>query len=270
MRARDIKLSLDAVGLLRPAFRVVEALRGRFNRSYWAGSPSGLAPDGLPVPPPHLAALVGNTGADAFLEAGREIARCIREVLAVDGVQPEGFRRLLDFGCGCGRVLRNWHTLPNTEVHGCDYNPKLVRWCEQNLRFARFNTNAIRPPLVYPSGHFDFVYSFSVFTHLPAELQQPWIDELRRVLHDGGYLLITTHGPSYAGILTDAERDAFTAGRLVVRYGSVAGSNLCAAFHPPAYVRDTLASAFDILDYSSTRVGQEFILLRKRSGRSLS
>jgi len=267
MRSRVFKESLDSLGLLRPAFRVVEALRGRFNRDYWAGCPGGLAPDGLPVPTPHLAALVGSSRAEAFLESGRDIAQCIREVLALHGMKPERFTRLLDFGCGCGRVLRNWRSLPHTEVHGCDYNPELVRWCEENLRFARFRVNAIRPPLDFPNGHFDFVYSFSVFTHLPEDLQQPWIDELRRVLRGGGYLLITTSGASYASVLTDAERDAFNSGRLVVRYGSVAGTNLCAAFHPPAYVRDTLASAFDVLDYSPTRTGQDFILLRKPAGR---
>jgi SAM-dependent methyltransferase len=266
MRLNELKRSLDSVGLLRPAFRIVEAMRGRFNREYWAGYPGGIAPDGLPIPTPHLAALVGHSTAQAFLDAGRDIAECIREVLALHGVQPEGFGRILDFGCGCGRVLRNWRSLAETEVHGCDYNPELVRWCERNLLFAHSRANAVHPPVAYPSDHFDLIYSFSVFTHLPEELQQPWIDELRRITRGGGYVLITTSGASYASILTNAEGDAFNSGRLVVRYGSVAGTNLCAAFHPPAYVRDTLAKAFEVLHYSPTRTGQDFILLRKPAG----
>jgi SAM-dependent methyltransferase len=222
-----------------------------------------LAPDGLPVPPPRLAALVGHSNAEAFLASGRDIAECIREVLARHAAAPEGFRRLLDFGCGCGRVLRNWRTLASTEVHGCDYNPDLVGWCAENLAFARVRANGLGPPLGYPSEHFDFIYAFSVFTHLDEPRQREWMDELRRVLRRGGRLLVTTHGEAYAGTLTRPERAAFEAGRLVVRYGQAAGTNLCAAFHPPAYVRSTLARGFGVLDYSFTRTGQDFVLLEK-------
>src|SRR5262245_46001774 len=168
------KRSLDSLGLLRPVHSVVERLRGRFAPGSGGRYPGGLAPDGLPVPSSRVAALVGHTTADAFLESGREIAACIREVLGRHRLSPEGFGRLLDFGCGSGRVIRNWQSLADTEVHGCDYNPELAGWCERNLAFARFRTNGLWPPLSYPAEHFDFVYSFSVFTHLHAELPLPW------------------------------------------------------------------------------------------------
>jgi hypothetical protein len=160
-------------------------------------------------------------------------------------------------------VLRNWSGLPRTEVHGSDYNPELVRWCEKGLRFARFRVNGLAPPLGYPSGHFDFVYAFSVLTHLGEELQTTWMDELRRVVGEGGYLLVTTHGESYAYQLTTPEKAVFDSGRLVVRYARLAGTNLCAVFHPPAFVRGTLAQGFDLLDYAPSRTGQDFVLLRK-------
>lgn len=263
----SLKRGLDRVGLLQPTFRFVEILRSRLNaRGHGGQHPGGLAPDGLPVPTPRLAALVGHTTVEAFLERGRDISESIRQVLAQHGATPDGFRRILDFGCGCGRVLRNWSGLGSTEVHGSDYNPELIRWCERNLAFGRFRLNGLRPPLGYPDEHFDFIYAFSVFTHLPEELQVAWMDELRRVLRVGGYLLITTHGESYAHELTDAERAAFMSGQLVVRYGRVAGTNLCAAFHPPPYVRGTLARSLDVIDYAPNRVGQDFILLEKRDG----
>lgn len=48
--------------------------------------------------------------------------------------------------------------------------------------------------MIYPDAFFDIVYSVSVFTHLPEEMQLSWLEELRRVAEKGGYLLLTTHG----------------------------------------------------------------------------
>src|SRR3546814_6253266 len=49
----------------------------------------------------------------------------------------------------------------------------------------------LTPPLAFADESFDLVYALSVFTHIPLELQRDWLDELRRVLVPGGYLLCT-------------------------------------------------------------------------------
>jgi SAM-dependent methyltransferase len=130
------------------------------------------APDGLPIPPARLVILViGQT------------------------------RALLDFGCG--RVARHWQRLPG-EVHGCDFNRRLVGWCRRRLRFGRFAVNALGPPLPYPDRRFDLVYALSVFTHLPEDLQGPWMDELGRVLAPGGHAILSVHGQRYVDELSPA------------------------------------------------------------------
>ena len=114
------------------------------------------AVDGVPVPPSRLRVLVAGTADRAwFLEAGRAHATYLREVL--DGVgRPIGeMDRILDFGCGCGRMLRWWSDLPDTSVHGCDYNAELVSWCNANLGFAEVRANELSPPLPYEDGSFD-------------------------------------------------------------------------------------------------------------------
>jgi SAM-dependent methyltransferase len=257
---------LRRLGLLRPAYRAYETL----NVLRAAGRPAPAAEDGLPVPPPRLIVRVAGT-ADVgwFLESGRLAAESVRDALARHGRRIEELDALLDFGCGCGRVTRHWAGLDRTAVHGADANEHAIAWCRANLPFARFASNGLAPPLDHDDGSFDLVYALSVFTHLPEDLQQAWIHELARLLRPGGFLLLTTHGERYRDRLAPAERAAFDAGRLVVRWPEGAGTNLCSAFHPPSYVQERLAAELDVVDLvpegAKGNPHQDLYLLRKAS-----
>ena len=225
-------------------------------------------PDDLPLPPLKLVHLVaGSHDVDWFFKGGQAGAACIREVLQRNGLAIENFRKILDFGSGCGRVIRYWKNLIHVEVYGSDYNPELVAWCQTNLPFAEFKKNELQPPLSFNSGEFDFIYSLSVFTHLPEDLQTPWMQELTRVIAPGGYLLLTTHGDYYMDILNEDDKGKFAADQLVVRRSDVAGSNDCNVYHPEKYVRERLAVGFDVVDFiprgSKGTPFQDLYLLRK-------
>lgn len=209
------------------------------------------APDGLPIPPSDLIFLVaGSADISWFLHAGGLGAATVTDALRAQGIEVKGLSALLDFGCGCGRVLRYWHSLPSTKVCGTDYNPRLIDWCRQNLRFGEFKVNAVAPPLDYRDGEFDLIYAFSVFTHLTEDLQAAWIRELTRLLKPGGYLLLSTHGETYSQRLNKDELDRFAAGKLVVKNNVKSpGSNTCSAYHPLAYVRDQLAAGLELADF---------------------
>jgi 2-polyprenyl-3-methyl-5-hydroxy-6-metoxy-1,4-benzoquinol methylase len=75
--------------------------------------------------------------------------------------------------------------------------------------------------------------------------------ECRRVLKPNGHLLISTLGEHYASLdrLSEAEREAFRRGELVVLYEGSSGTSLCSAYHPAEYVRSTLAAAFDHVSF---------------------
>lgn len=188
-----------------------------------------VAPDGLPIPPPELHALVSGTDgldAAAFLDVGRSCASGIRLLLGRANARLEEFRAILDFGCGCGRIIRNFHDLHGPRLYGTDYNPRLVNWCRENLPFGSFEVNSLEPPLIYSDGMFDFVYAFSVFTHFSAPLQTAWMGEMNRVIAPGGYLLITTHGQAYADFyLHPADRRKFGLGEVVVLAKADPGEN---------------------------------------------
>ncbi|HEY3051246.1 MAG TPA: class I SAM-dependent methyltransferase [Gaiellaceae bacterium] len=236
---------LDRMSLLAPVYRAYEAVRSV------RGSEDGdVDAGGLPVPPARLRTEVAGTpGLAWFLESGRQQAEIIRSAAERARAPLEGTRHMLDFGCGCGRVLRHWAELEGPEIHGSDFNERLANWCADNLRFVTASVNGLAPPLGYEAGRFDLVYAVSVFTHLPHDLERVWIDELSRIVEPGGVLLLTTHGDSYADRLDPEERARYDTGEPVVRWPRVAGSNLCTTFHPEAYVRDHLAPALELLEF---------------------
>ncbi len=261
MKTQALRL-LQRTHLLGPAYRgweTVQALRDRRT------SP---AADGLPVPPAQLRVRVAGTADLAwFLTGGRLGADTVRDALERHGTRVEELGALLDFGCGCGRVTRAWAHVDGPRIAGSDHDVAAVEWCRHNLPFARFEVNALAPPLVFGDASFDLVYALSVFTHLTEELQLAWAGELRRVLRPGGFLLFTVHGESYRARLSPDERERFDAGGVVVRWEDVAGTNLCSAFHPPAYVHDVLARGFTFVELAPEAAKgnphQDVVLLRK-------
>jgi SAM-dependent methyltransferase len=262
MRER-VKNALRRLGLAPCAFRARELWRGRKR-----GKHPTEAPDGFPIPPAQLMVLVtGSADADWYTQGGKLSAESICRVLGAAGLGPRDFHSILDFGCGCGRVIRHWRPISNAALHGADHNPALVQWCRRNLPFAKFQSNTLKARLENADQEFDFAYALSVFTHMPEELQQPWMSELWRILRPGGYLLITTQGEAFLSKLTDIERARYGAGRIVVRHGKAAGTNLCSAYHPERYVRERLTGSFSIVlsrPRSAAGVGnQDMYLLRK-------
>jgi SAM-dependent methyltransferase len=249
-------------------------------RRLWAGRPdwriacwnSGYrlagAPDGLPIPPTRLILLtILSREVSWFLRSGRMGRDSILHVLQRNGLSIADFDAILDFGCGCGRIMRYWKTLDGPQLRGTDYNPDLISWCRKKLNgYAEFDTNELEPPLIYEGERFDFVYTISVFTHLPESLQRAWIDELGRIIKPGGFLFMTVHGDSRLFQLDAEERERFRSGQLVVKRGSVAGTNWCAAYHPERYVRDHLAADFKVIDFvprGSRDTDQDAYLLKK-------
>lgn len=247
---------LDRLGLVGPAFRAYEHVVAlRPSRT--------LSVDGPPLPPRRLMVRVAGTGdADWFLRSGRAGFDAIAAHVPLGELDS-----VLDFGCGCGRVTRWWGDFAGS-VAGSDVSGPAVEWCRANLPFARFETNALAPPLAFDDESFDLVYALSVFTHLTAELQLAWRDELRRVLRPGGRLLVTTHGRSYVPRLDDEERARFENGELVVRWAEVAGTNLCSAYHPEPYLHETFAQGFELLELEPEGARgnptQDLVFLRKR------
>jgi SAM-dependent methyltransferase len=204
-------------------------VRNRRLRNEWSSS--------IPLPPDRLLYFATTTrNLDWYLTSGSQTAAAISEVLQDVGRPIETLRRVLDFGCGCGRVLRQWHAIVGPEFHGSDYNVESTEWVAANLPHVKAAHNQLEPPLLFDSGYFDLIYAISVFTHWPKNLQFAWLRELHRVLAPGGLLLLTLDSDNLRR-LRGGELEQLERGELVVTDATLAGTNMCAAYHPAAWVR---------------------------------
>lgn len=205
---------------------------------------------GIPVPPPKLRVLVAGTAdLDWFIHSGGAQVAYLRTLVEQAGRPAEHSDAILDFGCGCGRMLRWWSDLAPGVVHGCDYNHDLIAWCESHLRFASFRTTSLSPPLPYQDERFGFVYALSVFTHLTIERTEAWLSEIARVLKPGGLLWFTVHGASYVDRLLPDEQLLFSSGRAVVHSPEVEGTNLCSVYWPREFVTRVLGDQFEVVHH---------------------
>lgn len=147
--------------------------------------------------------------------------------------------KVLDWGCGPGRVIRHLHHYFGIEskFYGTDYNRKSIDWCSKNLPEIKFNHNTLEARLPYESDFFDVIYGISIFTHLSEQMHYDWFAELTRVLKPGGILLVTTQGAIFKAKLSETEKIQFDGGNLVVRGKVKEGHRTYSAFQPVTFMQ---------------------------------
>jgi SAM-dependent methyltransferase len=205
------------------------------------------------LPPPSLRYRVGGRPErKVFLNTGRQISEDIENSLEKASLKLDSFGSVLDFGCGCGRTLI-WFANRKPTFYGTDIDAESITWCRNNLKFGKFDVNDPLPPLIYQDGKFDFIYLISVFTHLNEEFQFKWMDELNRILREGGIILATFHAKgSWKDLLPEDIAELQSKGFIYRvrndRRGVLPGWYQT-AYHTKQYVVDTFSKRFKLLTY---------------------
>ena len=132
---------------------------------------------------------------DAQNPGNRAIFRERREAIARwlqrGQMWPIGQKRILDVGCGSGRVLAGLLPLgaSGSLLHGVDLLPERIEAAQKHFPNCHFKcTNAEELP--YPDGHFDLVLAFTLFSSiLDLQMARNVASEIGRVLQPAGAVL---------------------------------------------------------------------------------
>ncbi len=246
----------------------LEALRERRDST-------GAAQEEL-APPAKLRWRVhGTLDRASYLAVGKLISQNIQDLCETAGRDFSSFDDVLDFGCGCGRVVQNFRSQPGSRtLYATDIDPDLVGWAESNLDGIRWSVNAHQPPLPFDADAFDLIYGISVFTHLDEDFQHVWLRELQRVARPGATLILTVHGEHVISGLRMLDSsyidEIHEHGFMFFKWSSgklkVDGfpDFYQTAFHTKEYVYKQWSKYFEIVDYVERGIGnyQDAVVLR--------
>ena len=279
----------------KPAVRVVLSMLGPERAAEWAHTIGAASDEVLrscvpPIPPFELRSIVGAHSEELFLWEGVQDVSCFLDLYERHCAHRPERPRVLDLGCGCGRLTRYLSLSERYETFACDVNEDHVAWCAKNLPNVRTQKNGPAPPLPFPNDSMDLVYLLSVFTHLPASAALAWMHELARVVAMGGIAIVTTHGHLTLEIVrrsvdhqklmnmdaNSAERclNALNAlGYVYIPYppsvqaiANVQGAEYGNSFTSPDFVRSNWTERFDLVDYlpGALRGWQDVYVMRRK------
>lgn len=146
-------------------------------------------------------------GGEHFKDDTQFIATAVRDVKRLqDYTGLNENSRLLDWGCGAGRLAVGIRAHLNRieDYHGVDVQPELIEWANENLaspgyRFTcvdvsneRYNPDGTpERTLAASTGTVDVLYAYSVFSHMNDEDTQGYLGLIAEALVPDGKAFVT-------------------------------------------------------------------------------
>jgi SAM-dependent methyltransferase len=180
----------------------------------------------LPFPPDEYMTLVcGRRPAPELRNHFREVGLRLVGTLDQQRMLGEDIR-LLDIGCGCGRVARYLLERPLASYVGFDRHRGMIDWCLQEIasRSSKFNfiyfgiksayqnidgqegeISAREFRFPFENHAFDSVLLASVFTHMPMSEIYNYLYEIYRVLSPRGRVLLSVFFSNNEDEITNSE-----------------------------------------------------------------
>jgi SAM-dependent methyltransferase len=127
-----------------------------------------------------------------FFESGRLSVSQVLTLLAEYVPTDKPLRRVLDFGCGVGRLALAFANVADEQVLGVDVSPGMLE--ETNRNAVRAGLTNVHTRLTDELGQedveFDLIHSQCVFQHIRPELGQPLLISLLRRVRSGGQVAV--------------------------------------------------------------------------------
>ncbi|MCH7999721.1 MAG: class I SAM-dependent methyltransferase [Chloroflexi bacterium] len=121
--------------------------------------------------------------------------------------QPAAGEKVLDVGCGTGTlaIAMRAKVGPGGEVVGLDAAPEMIAVARNKAAKQGADIDfrvGLIEEIAFPDDCFDLVLSSLMLHHLPENVRQEGLAEIRRVLKPGGRFLVvdlSVHGDSFVG-----------------------------------------------------------------------
>jgi SAM-dependent methyltransferase len=140
-----------------------------------------------------------------YLRTGASGLECIRRALALAGSSRP--QRILDFGCGHGRVLRFVKAaFPESELTACDIESSAVEFCANVLGATPVQSSGRLSDVRFDT-RFDLIWSGSLLTHVDESMWREALELFGSLLDRSGVLAFSTAGPWCAEALSSGRAD---------------------------------------------------------------
>ena len=246
----------------------------------------GFLPD---LPEPALQQMWNGTSGPTLAAQSVCFYRKLKEMQATYGSGPLESTRILDFGCGWGRLTRMLaKDLEPGLLYGCDPVDDILNVSRTTGVPAELTRSEFLPEELPFEEKFDVVFSFSVFTHISEAAHKASLKAIHDGLKPGGLFVVTIRPPAYIDLnpLMQPAVDRLGPDRLKVlrdpqyvfvphetdghpQYDDAADDPMSygEAVITLPYVREQWGSMFDLLDVSvlTGDMYQVALTLRKTS-----
>ena len=212
-----------------------------------------------PIPPAWMVqAFIGHPDIRGFIKSGPKAIDKITTLTTKYGLPPSDIKNVLDFGCGCGRILREWRKFSHINTAGTDLHTDAMDWCKMHYPNSTFTYGKEYPPTQNADESFDLIYAISVLTHLNEDHQNQWLTEWARMTRPGGIVIATFRAKDFIERAIPVERGDIILRRLKKGNGfcyqqrtgweGVFESFYSETYHTKEYVKREWGKHFEILE----------------------
>lgn len=150
------------------------------------------------LPEPALQQMWNGTSGPTLAAQSVCFYRKLKASQSAHGKAPLSESRVLDFGCGWGRLTRMLgRDVEPGNLYGCDPVETILEVCRDSRVPARLARSEFLPEELPFSEKFDLVFAFSVFTHISEAAHLASLRAIHKGLAEDGLLVVTVRPPAY-------------------------------------------------------------------------